>query len=184
MAATSLILWREQLVIDHMPMAQRIAHKARRRFATPNVEIDDLEQLAMLGLVESAGRYDPGTGVPFEAYALRRVWGRIYDQYRRGKFRDESHEALPDDLEGMAAVADDELMDREVSDEVLMLLYPCRSYTQARIVLLHFGMDWSIGQLGAHYHKSRRWVRRQLKDAKERLRDGHTKNDKKANQGA
>lgn len=46
------------------------------------VEVDDLVQAGMVGLVEASTRYDPASGVPFEAFALPRVRGAMTDELR------------------------------------------------------------------------------------------------------
>lgn len=47
-----------------------------------SVEVDDLVQAGMVGLVEASMRYDPTSGVPFEAFALPRVRGAMTDELR------------------------------------------------------------------------------------------------------
>jgi RNA polymerase sigma factor for flagellar operon FliA len=46
------------------------------------VEVADLVSIGVLGLVEAAGRYRPATGVPFDAFARRRVQGAMLDALR------------------------------------------------------------------------------------------------------
>jgi RNA polymerase sigma factor for flagellar operon FliA len=43
----------------------------------------DLEQEGMLGLIDAAKKYDDSLGVPFSAYAARRIGGAILDSMRR-----------------------------------------------------------------------------------------------------
>ena len=61
------------------------AKRASRRLPK-TVEFDDLVSLGYLGLVEAAERFDPHQGTPFEAYARRRVFGRMIDAYRRRNY--------------------------------------------------------------------------------------------------
>jgi RNA polymerase sigma factor FliA len=47
-----------------------------------SVEVDDLVQAGMVGLVEASLRYDPTCGVPFEGFALPRIRGAMTDELR------------------------------------------------------------------------------------------------------
>ncbi len=72
----------DNLVRQHLPLARRIAATL---FANRHVRehaFEDFHQFALVGLVESAQRYDPSTGVPFEAYAAARVRGAVLDGVR------------------------------------------------------------------------------------------------------
>ncbi len=70
---------REQLFASYFPYARQIA---RRRFLdrrAPDIEFGDLVQLASAGLLQALDHYEPERGVPFRAYASRRVTGSILD---------------------------------------------------------------------------------------------------------
>lgn len=62
----------EKLVADFQPLAQRLA----RRYSGGGIVDPDLLQVANLGLVLAAQRFDPGVG-PFTAFALSTVSGEI-----------------------------------------------------------------------------------------------------------
>lgn len=72
---------RDQLVIDHVDVVKSIAHRLSRRLP-PSVETNDLIGIGMLGLIDAAGRYQPSLGVPFDAFARRRVLGAMLDELR------------------------------------------------------------------------------------------------------
>jgi RNA polymerase sigma-B factor len=67
------MLQRESLVIAYRHLCPRAA----RKFARPGLERCDLEQVAAIGLLKAADRYDPALGTPFEAYAWVLVLGEI-----------------------------------------------------------------------------------------------------------
>lgn len=69
----------EALVIEHLPLARRIAASMARRMPLP---LDDVESAAMLGLVHAARDFDASRGAPFAAYADRRIRGAIQDEAR------------------------------------------------------------------------------------------------------
>ena len=72
---------RDRLVMAHVSLvkvlAQRLAHRL-----PPEVELNELISVGVLGLVEAANRYQPALGVPFDAFARRRVHGAMLDALR------------------------------------------------------------------------------------------------------
>lgn len=70
------------LVLAHMPMVKRVAIHLKARIP-PYMELDELVQVGMIGLLEAAKSFDAGKGSPFEHFALRRVKGAILDEVRR-----------------------------------------------------------------------------------------------------
>lgn len=72
---------RDRLVMAHVSLvkvlAQRLAHRLPRE-----VEIGELISVGVMGLVEAANRYRPSLGVPFDAFARRRVHGAMLDALR------------------------------------------------------------------------------------------------------
>ena len=69
------------MVIDHLPMVKAIA--ARFRLKLPlHLELNDLVQAGIVGLLEAAHRYDPGTENCFSTYATHRIKGAILDSLR------------------------------------------------------------------------------------------------------
>jgi len=51
--------------------------RAARRFIRPGLERCDLEQVAAIGLLKAADRYDPSMRTPFEAYAWVLILGEL-----------------------------------------------------------------------------------------------------------
>ena len=72
----------ETLVMGHMAMVKRVAVHLKARIP-PFMDLDELVQVGMLGLIEAARGFDPTLGHPFENYALRRVRGAMLDEVRR-----------------------------------------------------------------------------------------------------
>ncbi len=72
----------EALVLQHAELVKRIAyHLAGRLPAT--VEVDDLIQAGMLGLLEAAANFATGRGASFETYAGIRIRGAMLDGLRK-----------------------------------------------------------------------------------------------------
>ncbi len=72
---------RDELVLAHSDLVRSIAYRIGQRLP-PHVDRGDLVGVGMIGLLEAAARYRPSTGVPFEAFARRRVHGAIMDSLR------------------------------------------------------------------------------------------------------
>ncbi|WP_426417681.1 RNA polymerase sigma factor FliA [Aestuariirhabdus sp. LZHN29] len=71
------------LVERHAPLVKRIAHHMAARLPA-NVLVDDLIQSGMIGLLESARKYDGSKGAAFETYAGIRIRGAMLDEIRKG----------------------------------------------------------------------------------------------------
>ena len=69
---------RDELIELWLPMAERIAVRFRGR----GESLDDLYQVAALGLVKAVDHYDPARGSAFEAYAVPTVTGEIKRHFR------------------------------------------------------------------------------------------------------
>lgn len=72
----------ETLVKSHALLVKRIAHHLLGRLPQ-SVQLDDLIQAGMLGLLEAARHYDSTKGASFETYAGIRIRGHMLDEVRR-----------------------------------------------------------------------------------------------------
>uniref|UniRef100_UPI0038BA4C08 RNA polymerase sigma factor FliA n=1 Tax=Legionella tunisiensis TaxID=1034944 RepID=UPI0038BA4C08 len=72
----------ETLVKTHALMVKRIAHHLLGRLPH-SVQLDDLIQAGMLGLLEAVRHYDSTKGASFETYAGIRIRGHMLDEVRR-----------------------------------------------------------------------------------------------------
>ncbi len=73
----------EGRILAHAPLVKRIACHLLGRLP-PQVQLDDLIQAGMVGLLEAARSYDPLQGASFETYAGIRIRGAMLDELRRG----------------------------------------------------------------------------------------------------
>lgn len=71
----------DKLVATHYDLARKIAWHVHGRVGR-RVEIDDLLQVAYLGLLDAARRYKVKTEIPFAAYASIRIRGALMDHLR------------------------------------------------------------------------------------------------------
>lgn len=72
---------KEQCLKEYAPLVKRIAHHMMARLPG-SVEVDDIIQAGMIGLLEAAGRYDELRGAQFETYAAQRIRGAMLDELR------------------------------------------------------------------------------------------------------
>ena len=69
-------------IIRHAPLVKRIAYHLLNRLP-PTVQIDDLIQAGMVGLLEAASNFDSKMGASFETFAGIRIRGAMIDEIRR-----------------------------------------------------------------------------------------------------
>lgn len=72
----------DELIMRHAPLVKRIAHHLANRLPD-SVQVDDLIQAGMLGLLEAIRHYDATQGASFETYAGIRIRGSMLDEVRR-----------------------------------------------------------------------------------------------------
>ena len=69
---------REQIVARTLPLARTIA----RRFSSRGEEMDDLYQVASVGLIHAIDRFDHTRGIDFAAFAVPTIMGEIRRYFR------------------------------------------------------------------------------------------------------
>ena len=69
------------LVAEHAPLVKKLAHQMKARLP-PSVEVDDLIQAGMMGLLDAVTRYEDTHGAQFETYAVQRIRGAMLDELR------------------------------------------------------------------------------------------------------
>jgi RNA polymerase sigma factor for flagellar operon FliA len=66
---------------EYAPLVKQIAHYMMARLPA-SVEMDDIVQAGMMGLLDAITRYEEEQGAQFETYAAQRIRGAILDELR------------------------------------------------------------------------------------------------------
>lgn len=110
-----------RLVERHGPLVKRIAHHLLGRLPA-SVQLDDLVQSGLIGLLEAARSYDASKGASFETYAGIRIRGAMIDEMRRGDWAPRSvhrnGRRIQEALQGFARRHGREATDAEVAGEL------------------------------------------------------------------
>jgi len=69
---------REELLRRYLPLARKLAS----RYSNPHEPLEDLVQVASVGLLGAIDRYDPGRGVRFPAFAIPTILGELKRYFR------------------------------------------------------------------------------------------------------
>ena len=72
---------RDRLVLRYAPLVRQVAVRVGTRLPA-HVELADLIQVGVFGLIDAIDRFEPELGVRFEAYAAQRIRGAIMDELR------------------------------------------------------------------------------------------------------
>lgn len=72
---------REELITDSLPLINHVAHRVAVRLPA-SVEIRDLVNAGVIGLIDAVEKFEPERGVKFKTYAELRIRGAILDSLR------------------------------------------------------------------------------------------------------
>ncbi len=89
---------RDALIRQHLPLVRRLATHMMAKLP-PNVELDDLVQVGMIGLTEALSRYEASQGVQFETFATQCIRGAMLDELRNGDWMSRSSRKGQKDIE-------------------------------------------------------------------------------------
>jgi len=68
-------------VDQYIPLVRRLAHHLIAKLPA-SVQIDDLIQAGLIGLMDAITRFEEGQGAQFETYASQRIRGSMLDELR------------------------------------------------------------------------------------------------------
>jgi RNA polymerase sigma factor FliA len=89
---------RESLIVETLPLIKHIAHRVATRLPT-NIEMRDLINAGVLGLLDAVDKFEPERNVKFKTYAEVRIRGAILDSLRNLDWAPRSLRKKSKDLE-------------------------------------------------------------------------------------
>jgi RNA polymerase sigma factor for flagellar operon FliA len=72
---------KEQIVLEHTPLIRYIVNRIAVRLPS-HIDLDDLHNTGVIGLMDAIEKYDPEKNCKFKTYAEFRIKGAILDQLR------------------------------------------------------------------------------------------------------
>ena len=72
---------KEQIVLEHTPLIRYIVNRIAVRLPS-HIDLDDLHNTGVIGLMDAIEKYDPSKNCKFKTYAEFRIKGAILDQLR------------------------------------------------------------------------------------------------------
>lgn len=112
---------RDERVLENAELVKRIAYHLVSRLP-PSVDVDDLIQAGMIGLLEAASSYSPDGGANFRTYAGIRIRGSMLDEIRRLDWTPRSVHRKVRELSAAMSLIENrtgrDARDRDIADEL------------------------------------------------------------------
>ena len=109
------LLLRNQMITECLPHVKRIVHRIAIHLP-PDVELDDLMNAGIIGLIQAVERYDPARNTKFVTYAAFRIKGAVLSELRSRDFLSRSNRKKIRELE-KAYLKLEHKLGREVEDK-------------------------------------------------------------------
>jgi RNA polymerase sigma factor for flagellar operon FliA len=109
-------LSRNQLILEYLPHVKRIVHRIAIHLPSHVIEIDDLINAGIIGLIAALDRYDPTKDNKFMTYALFRIRGAVLSELRSRDFLSRSNRRKVRELE-KTSLELEQRFGREAKDE-------------------------------------------------------------------
>ena len=106
--------FRDQLISEYLPYVKRIVHRIAVHLPS-TIDIDDLMNVGVIGLIQAVDRYDPKRDNKFMTYAVFRIKGAVLSELRSRDFLSRSNRRKIRDLENTYLKMEQKL-GREVED--------------------------------------------------------------------
>jgi RNA polymerase sigma factor for flagellar operon FliA len=90
--------YRDQLITEYLPQVKRIVHRIAVHLPS-TIDIDDLMNVGVIGLIQAVDRYDPKRDNKFMTYAIFRIKGAVLSELRSRDFLSRSNRRKIRDLE-------------------------------------------------------------------------------------
>ncbi|MCD8547360.1 MAG: RNA polymerase sigma factor FliA [Aeromonadaceae bacterium] len=113
------------LIERHAPLVKRIGQHLLARLPS-SVQLDDLIQAGMIGLLEASRNFDGSKGASFETYAGIRIRGAMIDEIRRGDWVPRSvhrnSRMISDAIDAVEQALGRDARDKEVAEHLSLSL--------------------------------------------------------------
>ena len=114
-------VYREQLITEYLPYVKRIVHRLAVHLPS-TVDIEDLMNVGVIGLIQAVDRYDANRDNKFMTYAIFRIKGAVLSELRARDFLSRSNRRKIRELESAFTRLEQklgrEVDDREVAQEL------------------------------------------------------------------
>ncbi len=114
-------VYRDQLITEYLPYVKRIVHRLAVHLPS-TVDIDDLMNVGVIGLIQAVDRYDPRRDNKFMTYAIFRIKGAVLSELRARDFLSRSNRRKIRELESVYLRLEQKLGreadDREIAREL------------------------------------------------------------------
>ena len=106
--------YRDQLIAEYLPYVKRIVHRIAVHLPS-TIDIEDLMNVGVIGLIQAVDRYDPKRDNKFMTYAVFRIRGAVLSELRSRDFLSRANRRKIRDLENVHLKLEQKL-GREVDD--------------------------------------------------------------------
>lgn len=145
-----------ELIEQYAVLVKRIAHHLKGRLPS-SVQVDDLIQSGMIGLIEAARKYEPSKGASFETYAGIRIRGAMLDEIRKGDWAPRSvhrnSRRIADAIRFVESQTGRDAQDQEVADALEMSLDEYHHHLQDGAGSRLFSFEDLLSQQGEREHE-------------------------------
>jgi RNA polymerase sigma factor for flagellar operon FliA len=107
--------YRDQLITEYLPYVKRIVQRLAVHLPS-TVDIDDLMNVGVIGLIQAVDRYDPRRDNKFMTYAIFRIKGAVLSELRARDFLSRSNRRKIRELES-AYLRLEQKLGREADDQ-------------------------------------------------------------------
>lgn len=139
----------DELIAQHGLLVKRIAHHLKARLPSC-VQVDDMYQAGVVGLLEAARNYNPVQGACFETYAGIRIRGAMLDELRRNDWTPKSvhrrSRELADAIRRVEARVSRDARDSEIAGELGISLQEYHQILQDSRSSALFSLDSLAGE--------------------------------------
>jgi RNA polymerase sigma factor FliA len=112
---------REQIIKDYVPLVKFVAHRIASRLPS-HVELDDLINSGILGLMDAIEKFEPARNIKFKTYAELRIKGAILDGLRDLDWVPRSLRRKKKDIEGAYHTLEQQMGHAATDEEVALHL--------------------------------------------------------------